>query len=511
MGKRATDREGSALSVAIIGTGFAGIGMAIKLEERGFTDYTIFESASQVGGTWRDNTYPGCACDVPSHVYSYSFERNPDWSRHFSPQAEILEYIEACVDKYGVRPHIRFDTPIASARWDEDEDLWRLESAAGERFSARVLVAGTGPLRLPRMPDLPGLEDFQGPAFHSARWDHDVDLTGKRVAVVGTGASAVQFVPQIAEDVEELHIFQRTAPWVMAKPDGEISDTWRERFRKHPSLTFGLRNLIYWGMEAMGTGFFVDTRLNEWRQKMALEYMAETIDDPALREKLTPDYVMGCKRILFTNDYYPTLNRENVELLASGVREVRGNTIVASDGTEREVDAIIFGTGFEVSSFLAPMKVYGRGGVELRESWKSGVEAYYGVNVAGFPNMHILVGPNTGLGHNSIVFMIEAQVHFAMEQIERMRRDDLATIDVLPAAQREFTKGIQARLQDVVWNNGGCMSWYLDEHGKNVTLWPGYTVEYWLRTRRVKWAHFALEKRGAERRQRTPRPIHVQA
>ncbi len=490
MGTHGSENEGRELPIAIIGTGFAGLGMAIQLKLHGYHDFVVFESADGVGGTWRDNTYPGCACDIPSHLYSFSFERNPNWSRQFSPQAEILEYIEGCVEKYDIGPHIRFRTRVDEARWDEARARWLIETSTGERFVAKVLVGGTGPLRVPNKPDIEGLESFDGAVFHSAEWDHDYDFEAKRVAVIGTGASALQFIPQLAPQVASLHVFQRTAPWVLPKPDAEVPESWRAAFRAYPALTRAWRAFIYGALELLGTGFFVAPRLNEWRQEAALEHIHEHIADPALRAKLTPDYRMGCKRVLLSNDYYQALARDNVDVIASGVTEVRGNTVVASDGTEREVDAIVLGTGFRVLDFLAPLKVYGRGGVELTDAWRDGAEAYYGVSVTGYPNLFVLVGPNSGLGHNSIVFMIEAQVHYILQCLERMDRDDLASLEVLPEAQRAFNAAIHERLGSAIWAQGGCRSWYLDENGKNVTLWPGYTAEYWLRTRRVNFSHF---------------------
>ena len=496
--------------IAIIGAGFAGIGMGVALLEHGIESFTIFDGGDRVGGTWRDNTYPGCACDVPSHLYSFSFERNPDWSRAFSPQPEILEYLERCVDKYGLAPHLRFGTWITRADFDDETSLWTLEDSHGGRHTARVVIAGTGPLRTPSIPDLEGLDGFEGVTMHSARWDHDYDFRGKRVAVVGTGASAIQIVPELAEVAEQLHLFQRTPPWVTPKPDAEFSDAWRARFRKHPALTLGLRTATYWALELLGTGFFVDPRINTLREKHARAHIAASVPDPVLREKVTPDYVLGCKRVLLSNEYYPALNRENVELIASGVERVTKNTVIAKDGTEREVDAIVFGTGFAVTDFLTPLEVRGRMGLDLNDAWREGAEAYYGITIAGFPNLFALVGPNTGLGHNSIVFMIEAQVHYTMQCILRMREKGIASMEVLTSAQRAFNERLQERLQNVVWNTGGCMSWYLDERGKNVTLWPGYTFEYWARTRRPRWDHFAESRRRAPMPQRA-RPFQPAA
>lgn len=470
--------------VAIIGAGFAGLGMAIRLQRAGIHSFTIFEAAERVGGTWRDNTYPGCACDVPSHLYSFSFERKADWSRKFGPQQEILEYLERCADRYGLRDHIRLGTPIREARFDEEAGLWRLRTEAGDVFEARALVSGTGPLSVPAFPDIEGLERFRGAMFHSARWDHGYDLSGKRVAVVGTGASAIQFVPRIAPKAERLHLFQRTPPWVLPKPDRDFAAWEKTLFGKVPGLTWAYRTLIYWLWELRGVGFVMNPRILELISRLGRRHIEKSIADPELRRKVMPDYTMGCKRILMANDYYPTLEQEHVEVVPSGVSRITETGLVAEDGTEVEVDAIIFGTGFDPSEFLSGVRVVGREGRELDDVWREGAEAYYGIAVSGFPNLFVLTGPNTGLGHNSMVFMIEAQITFALNAIQALRDGDLAYLDVLPQRQRELNDRLQDRMRKTVWSTG-CKSWYLDERGRNYTLWPGFTVEYWLRTRRL--------------------------
>ncbi|GAA2866642.1 NAD(P)/FAD-dependent oxidoreductase [Streptosporangium fragile] len=477
--------------ITIIGSGFAGLGMAIKLKEAGYHDFVILEKAGEIGGTWRDNTYPGCACDVPSHMYSFSFELNPGWSRMFSPQAEIWEYMRACVDKYGLAPHLRFGTEVVGLEYDDAARDWKVSLAGGESFTTNAVVSGIGALHVPSFPAVPGRESFRGPAFHSAEWDHSVDLTGKRVAVIGTGASAVQFVPRIAGRVARLHLFQRTPPWIQPKPDFPFSARTR-RLLRVPGAARTLRNAIYWVLETRALGFAVDPRLMKVHQAMALRHLAAQVPDPALRAKLTPDYTIGCKRILISNDYYPALCRDNVEVVTDGVREIRETSIVDATGRETEVDVIIYGTGFKVTDALGEQRIVGRNGRKIQEAWQDGIEAYYGVTTTGFPNLFFLLGPNTGLGHNSVVFMIEAQVRYVIDCLRLLSRTGARALDVRPEAQRAYNDRLRDRLDRLVWNEGGCRSWYLDEHGVNRTTWPGFTFEYWARTRKMKPGAYEL-------------------
>jgi cation diffusion facilitator CzcD-associated flavoprotein CzcO len=465
--------------VLVIGTGFAGLGMAIKLKRSGENDFVVLEKAGSVGGTWRENTYPGCACDVQSHLYSFSFEPNPKWSRMFARQPEIREYLEHCTDKYGVRPHIRFGAAVTGARFDEAAGLWHVEVNDGEQvFTARTVVAGFGPLSRPEYPQIEGIETFAGEAFHSAEWDSECDLRGKRVAVVGTGASAIQFVPQIADEVESLHLFQRTPPWVLPKPDRPTTRLERLLFRRMPALQQAYRRSIYWRLETRVLGFTWHPRVMKAAEVIGRLHIRRAIKDPALRAAVTPDYTIGCKRILISNDYYPALARDNVAVVTGGVSRVTERGVVAADGTEHEVDVIIYGTGFKVHDPLGPMHIVGRGGTDLGELWRTeGLEAYLGTTVAGFPNLFLLVGPNTGLGHNSIVYMIESQVHYVMEALKAMRERNAAFVDVRPEAQAQFNDKLQAQLDGAVWSSG-CASWYLDASGKNRTLWPGFTFKF---------------------------------
>lgn len=491
-----TSGRSAEFPIAIIGAGFSGICMAIQLKKAGIDSFTILEAAEDVGGTWRDNTYPGCACDVPSHLYSYSFEPNPRWSRVYGEQPEIWDYLRHCVDRYGLRPHLRFKTEVTGATFDEPSATWRIETAAGEAIRARVVVSGTGPLSRPSIPDLPGLARFQGKTFHSARWDHAYDLRGKRVAVVGTGASAIQFVPQIAPEVQRLHLFQRTPPWVLPKLDRPITEREKRMFERIPPVERLYRTMLYWLMEARGVGFVKEPRVLRFLERFAHQHIRAKIADPELRRIVTPDYRMGCKRILISNDYYPALTRPNVEVVTSGIAEIDERAVMSQDGVRREVDAIILGTGFDVAGLLAPMRVHGLEGKELTETWRAGAEAYYGLAVSGFPNLFLLLGPNSGLGHNSIIFMIEAQVHYIMQCLRFMRGEDLRYLDVLPGVQREHNAELQTRMGETIWKTG-CHSWYLDEHGRNFTLWPGFTVEYWLRTRRMKPGDFRAVTRSS--------------
>ncbi|MGH8431373.1 MAG: flavin-containing monooxygenase, partial [Solimonas sp.] len=386
------------LSVLVIGTGFAGLGMGIKLKEAGIESFTILERADDVGGTWRDNNYPGCACDVQSHLYSYSFEPNPEWSRMFAPQPEIKAYLQRCAEKYGLLPHIRFQAEVVRAEYDEAAALWNVTTRQGETYRARVLVSGMGGLSTPSTPHIKGLEEFQGKTFHSAEWDHGYDLKGKRVAVIGTGASAIQFVPQIAKDVARLDLYQRTPVWILPKPDREISAAERALFKRFPAAQRAFRNSIYWMLESRVLGFVINPRVMKLVQREARGHIRRQVADPALRRQLTPDYTIGCKRILISDDFYLAVSRANVGVISEGIRQVKAHSVITEEGVEREVDAIIFGTGFKAQEPVPRGAIFGRGGQDILDAWKDGAEAYKGTTVAGFPNLYLLVGPNTGLG-----------------------------------------------------------------------------------------------------------------
>ncbi|HEY8518405.1 MAG TPA: NAD(P)/FAD-dependent oxidoreductase [Candidatus Binatia bacterium] len=479
--------------VVIVGSGFSGIAMGILLEKAGIDAYVILEKASDVGGTWRDNTYPGAACDIPSHLYSFSFEPKPDWSRAFPPQQEIHDYLRACVDKHGLRSHIRFRSEVKGATFDEREGTWTVRVADGSTVVGRALVLGNGALHIPAYPEIEGLESFEGTTFHSARWNHDYDLRGKRVAVIGTGASAIQFVPEIAPLVGSMKVFQRTPPWILPKPDRPMTEREKWIFRYVPGARWLYRAYTYWMHELRAIGFVIDPRLMKQAEKLAKRYLAKTVRDPELRAKLTPNYTMGCKRILMSNDYYQTLQRDNVKLVTDAIRRVTPKGIETADGVMHEVDAIIFGTGFTATDYLAPLDIQGLDGKLLNDVIRERPETYLGITIHGFPNLYLMMGPNTGLGHNSMVFMIEAQARWALQAIQKLRRDDLAYMDVDPKVQRAFNERIQAKLAHSVWNSG-CQSWYLKD-GYNATIWPGFTWQYWLETRWLRPAEFRCVKR----------------
>jgi cation diffusion facilitator CzcD-associated flavoprotein CzcO len=488
--------------IAIIGTGFSGLGMAIRLKRDGERDFVVLERAGDIGGTWRDNTYPGCRCDVPSHLYSFSFAPNPNWSNTFSPQPEILDYLRDVAQRYDVMPHIRFNTELEGAEWDDDADVWRIETSEGE-MTADILVAGQGPLSEPSMPDLPGLESFEGTTFHSAEWNHDHDLDGERVAVIGTGASAIQFVPAIQPTVGQLHVFQRTAPWVVPHPNRSMSRLERAVYRRLPLAQLAMRAGIYWAREGYVLPFR-HRRLRKLATRMGTKHLAEQVKDPQLRAKLTPPYEIGCKRILPTNEWYPALTKPNVEVVTDGIREVRANSIVTADGEEREVDTIIFGTGFHVTDIPLADRIRGREGRTLAETWQGSPEAYKGTAVAGYPNLFFLVGPNTGLGHNSIVFMIESQVNYVADALGAMRSRGARTLEVRPEAQAGYNAEVQRMTRGTVWVSGGCSSYYIDRNGRNSALWPTFTWPFRQRTRRFDEAAYTL-------RARSPRPAPAAA
>jgi cation diffusion facilitator CzcD-associated flavoprotein CzcO len=475
----------------IVGSGFAGLGMAIALKKEEKHSFVVLEKAQQLGGTWRENHYPGCACDVPSHLYSFSFEPNPRWSRSYAPQPEILQYLEHCADKYGIRSHIRFNTAMKSAHFDDDAQVWRIRTGDGTLITARWLVSGIGALNRPAYPDIPGIEKFTGKKFHSAEWDHGFDLSGKRVAVVGTGASAIQFVPQIAPKVKKLHLFQRTAPWVMPRHDRAISPRERAVYAAAPATQRLYRNAIYSAMELTALALTVRPKWTKLVAARGKQHLRRQIKDEKLRKALTPTFLPGCKRILLSDDYYPSLELPQVEVVTDAIAEATESGLRAKDGTVREVDAIIYGTGFKVHEIVTPLDVRGRAGVSLNETWKDGMQAYLGTAIAGFPNFFMLTGPNTGLGHNSMIFMIEAQIGYVMDCVRSTEQRGATALEVKRDEQVAFNVALEQRLQKTVWASG-CKSWYLDAHGKNRTLWPGFTVEYWLRTQRINRAHYAF-------------------
>jgi cation diffusion facilitator CzcD-associated flavoprotein CzcO len=484
------------LSAIIVGAGFAGVGMAISLKRAGVEDFVLLERAPDSGGVWRDNTYPGAACDVPSHLYSFSFEPNPDWTRMFAPQAEIHAYLAHCVTKYGVFSHIRFDAEVAEAVWDEVGRLWRVTLAGGDVLESRLLISATGQLSRPLMPRIAGVERVGIPAFHSARWDHGVAVDDRDVAVIGTGASAIQFVPAIAGRVRSLKLFQRSAAYVIPRPDRAYSDAERARFRKFPWLMKLHRLSIYVRYEFRALAF---TRFNSLLElligKPFRKTLAAEIADPVLRGKLTPDYPAGCKRILLSSEYLSTLSRPNVELVTTPIRELTAAGVRTEDGAEYAADVLIYGTGFAATEFLSPMRIAGRGGLALNDAWREGASAYYGLAVPDFPNFFILYGPNTNLGHNSIIYMLESQIAHVMRCISRMRDCGADTVEIGRHAHLRQDRHIQKRLAATVW--AGCKSWYLDASGRNTTNWPGFTITYRLLTRHSGLGAYRFTQRRA--------------
>lgn len=464
-------------SVIILGSGFAGIGMGIRLKQAGLDDFVILERADDVGGTWRDNRYPGCACDVQSHLYSFSFEPNPNWSRMYAGQDEIHQYIHHCVAKYGLTPHIKLGQEVRCARYDEAEAMWTVETASGQIHRARILVTGLGLLNKPAIPEYPGSDSFQGARFHSATWNHGFDLDAKRVAVIGTGASAIQFVPGIADRVGHIDLYQRTAHWVVPKHDRPIRPFERLLFRLLPVLQRLARRWIYWLNESRVVGLVVRPGLMKIVERNALAFLASEVTEPALRAKLTPSYTIGCKRILLSNDWYRTLARSHVEVVTDPIERITPTGIVTRDGVERPADAIIYGTGFNTQQPIGPGMIFGRDGRDLGAEWIRNAEAYKGSTVAGFPNLFMLGGPNTLLGHSSVIYMHEAQVTYVMDAIQTMRREGLRSLEVAADAQRAYNEALQAREKQTVWQSG-CKSWYLNEEGRNTTLWPDFTFRF---------------------------------
>lgn len=475
--------------VLIVGSGFSGLGLAIRLQQAGRTDFAVIERGADVGGTWRDNTYPGATCDIPSHLYSYSFAPNPHWTRAFSPAPEIWAYLRRLAVESGTLARHVFDCELRSARWDASANQWAIETSRGP-VTATVLVTAFGALCEPRRPALPGLDDFTGPVFHSARWDHGFDPAGRRVAVIGTGASAVQIVPELAAVADRVDVYQRTPPWVLPRRDRAFR-TW-ERFAaaRVPGYQRTLRTAIYWGRELTAAGFAYRPELLRVAQRLAERHLARQVTEPALRRALTPPYDIGCKRILISDDWYPALQRGNVDLVTDGVREIGRHAIVGSDGTVREVDAIVLATGFRVTDSPAAELITGADGRTLADVWRaSGQQAYKGTTVSGFPNCFLLIGPNTGLGHTSMIYMIESQVAYVLGALTTMDRQGLATVEVRPDTQERYNAWIQRRMAHTVWTTG-CASWYLDVNGRNTTLWPSFTFRFRAMTRRFDVAAY---------------------
>ena len=492
------------VEVAIVGAGFAGLCAAIQLRKDGVQSLLMLERSREVGGTWRDNVYPGCACDVPSHLYSFSFEPNAEWTRPYPQQQEIQDYILRVVNKYQLRPLIRFGSDVQQMRWLPDEQCWQIDIKGQPGLLARHVVLATGPLNKPLIPAVPGLDSFAGPAFHSSEWRHDVALAGKRIAVVGTGASAVQIVPEIAPAAAHLDVFQRTPAWVLPRLDTPYGPLRRGLYRFVPGLQRLSRWRVYWFNEWIGMGFMGSDRMQNMLRRLSKLHMRQQIKDHALRAALTPDFNPGCKRLLISNTWFPTLQRPNVSLVTQAVTQIRPEGVVSADGTLHPCDVIIWGTGFKAAELVTPMRIYGESSVagngadkdsanlplELSTLWRTQPAATrLGITVAGFPNMFMLVGPNTGLGHNSIIFMIEAQVDYIVAALRELRRRGQSTLRLRAQVQNDSYAETQRKMKNTVWSSG-CKSWYQNAEGQIDTLWPGFTWEYWLQTRRFDAVHY---------------------
>jgi cation diffusion facilitator CzcD-associated flavoprotein CzcO len=491
------------IRVGILGAGFGGLGTAIRLTQRGDDDFLVFERAADVGGTWWANTYPGCQCDVPSHLYSFSFAPNPNWTRTYPKQPELRDYLRVTAQKFGVYDRILFNTEVTAADWDDAASVWRIATTSGV-YTADVVVAAPGPLSEPSLPDLPGIDRFEGTVFHTATWNHEHDLHGKRVAVVGTGASAIQAVPEIASQAAHLDVIQRTPPWIVPHRDRPITRVERWLYRTFPPLQRAVRAGVYFSRELLVPGLVYRPQILKLVEKVARKHIADQVPDPALRAKVTPDYTIGCKRILPSNKWYPALGRDNVELVTDGIAEITPTGYVTTDGTKHEVDTLIFATGFYVTDIPLANIVTGKQGRTLAEVWDRSPQAYRGSTMTGFPNLFLLVGPNVGLGHNSIVFMIEAQLSYVLGALDQMAQRGAGRVEVRQDALEAYNARLQAKLTKSVWNTGGCASWYIDAQGKNTTIWPDFTFRFWKQTREFDVAAYELSSATVREQRSTP-------
>jgi cation diffusion facilitator CzcD-associated flavoprotein CzcO len=480
--------------IAIIGAGFGGVCVGIQLAKAGIRSFTLYEKAPALGGTWRDNTYPGAACDSPSFAYCYSFEQKTDWTRKWSGQAEILGYLEHCAERWGLRKHLRLGTEIASARFDEERSLWRLRTTAGEDIEAEVLVSSVGQLNRPALPDIEGLARFRGPCFHSARWDHTAPLRHRRVAVIGNAASAIQFIPELAKEVSRLTVFQRSANWMLPRFDRAYRETTKRILTRLPWLA----RLYRWWIWAMFELRWPLFRGNEWLarrvQKVAEEHIEQEIPDPELRRKLLPDHPIGGKRILISDDYYQTLRKDHVELVTDAIDHLSEDAVVTRSGRAIPVDAVVLATGFQTTDFLAPMHIEGTGARTLEKDWQAGPRTHLGITVSGYPNFFMTYGPNTNLGHNSIIFMLECQTRYIVSCIRTLIDRDLASMDVRRDVMDAFDARTQRELARTVWARTP-RSWYKNAAGRITNNWSGSTIRYWWRTRKLDLADFELRAR----------------
>lgn len=460
----------------IIGTGFSGLAAAIKLKQEGEEDFLLLERSHEIGGVWRDNTYPGCACDVPSHLYSFSFAPHPDWTHFFARQNQIQEYLKDCVQRFHLEPHIAFNQEVMRAEWEESIAQWKVTTAQGVYF-AQILVVATGHLSEPHIPALRGIETFSGRVFHSAQWPKDFTANGRNIVVVGTGASAVQFIPQLQKTAKAVTVFQRTPPWILPRGDREIGSRTRGLFRQFPILQKLVRLKIYLKLE-LAVLAFLNPQLMKKAQEKALAHLRAQVPNEKMREALTPQYVIGCKRILLSDDFYPALTEQNVTLVTKGLREVRPEGIVDTEGVLHLADTLIFGTGFITKESPMAARIFGKQGLSLSQSWKGHPQAHLGAMVSGFPNLFLMNGPNTGLGHSSMVYMYEALADHLAKSLFEMKKNHADIMEVRSLAQQAYAQQVAKQMRTTVWETGGCKSWYLDSSGKNSSLWPGYSFRF---------------------------------
>ncbi len=464
--------------IIIVGSGFAGIGMAIQLKLNTNFTFAILEKEKTLGGTWRDNNYPGAACDVPSYLYSFSFEPYYQWSKMFSPHNEILDYQKYCAQKYEIDQNIIYNQEINKAVFCEDTGKWEIHTKRGRSFKSKAVIAATGPLNKVKIPPFKGMKRFKGKSFHSSMWDHNFDYRGKKVAVVGTGASAIQIVPSIAEKVDQLYLFQRTAPWVLPKPDRKIGDAENMAASALPIIQKSQRERIYWQLELNALAFTKYQRIFKIAEMQGINHIKKYIKDKTLQTKLIPNYTIGCKRILLSNDYYPALARTNVNVITNEIETFNEKGLQTINGNQFDVDLIVYATGFDASENQAPFEIRGLDNQNLQKMWMQGGEAYKGAAITGFPNAFMVVGPNTGLGHTSMIFMMESQYPYILQGLKKLMEQNVKYLNVKQKEQEAYNKKIQEKMKTTIWHNGGCKSWYLNENGKNTTLWPGFTYEY---------------------------------